>query len=130
MVQVVVNKNTIALTKEAAELLNASPGSRISIKLIKKDNRMLPVIGTDEAFECPGGNLLTKKLTISFRSKVSSVLKAYGTEFTLAASDMPGIFYLENEFENVDTDEDDFDFSNVEESVDSIENLYSNNLNL
>ena len=45
---------------------------------------MIPIIGTDEAFDEEGaGNKLTKTNTVAFKGKQNTVLREFGSEFTL-----------------------------------------------
>ena len=83
------------LTQAAADLLGVQPDDRIDIKYEKQGKRMVPIIGSNEAFGTKSGNKLTKSLTVSCRGKANEELSQYGTTFTITAHPIKeGLFIL------------------------------------
>lgn len=83
------------LTQAAADLLGVQPDDRIDIKYEKQGKRMVPIIGSNEAFGTKAGNKLTKSLTVSCRGKANEELSQYGTIFTITAHPIKeGLFIL------------------------------------
>lgn len=83
------------LTQAAADLLGVQPDDRIDIKYEKQGKRMVPIIGSNEAFGTKAGNKLTKSLTVSCRGKANEELSQYGTIFTITAHPTKeGLFIL------------------------------------
>ena len=83
------------LTQAAADLLGVQPDDRIDIKYEKQGKRMVPIIGSNEAFGTKSGNKLTKSLTVSCRGKANEELSQYGTTFTILAHPIKeGLFIL------------------------------------
>ena len=72
--------------KTVAEM-GISHETRIVIKYEQfGPKNMIPIIGTDESFDEEGaGNKLTKTNTVAFKGKQNTVLKEYGSEFTIEA---------------------------------------------
>ena len=83
------------LTQAAVDLLGVQPDDRIDIKYEKQGKRMVPIIGSNEAFGTKAGNKLTKSLTVSCRGKANEELSQYGTTFTITAHPLKeGLFIL------------------------------------
>ena len=83
------------LTQAAVDLLGVQPDDRIDIKYEKQGKRMVPIIGSNEAFGTKAGNKLTKSLTVSCRGKANEELSQYGTTFTITAHPIKeGLFIL------------------------------------
>ena len=83
------------LTQAAADLLGVQPDDRIDIKYEKQGKRMVPIIGSNEAFGTKAGNKLAKSLTVSCRGKANEELSQYGTTFTITAHPIKeGLFIL------------------------------------
>lgn len=83
------------LTQAAVDLLGVQPDDRIDIKYEKQGKRMVPIIGSNEAFGTKSGNKLTKSLTVSCRGKANEELSQYGTTFTITAHPIKeGLFIL------------------------------------
>lgn len=81
---IILESNKLILGSEVAEKLQVEYGSRVIIKWVKEGNKMIPVIGSDLAFDEEGaGNKLTKTNTISYRGKANDVLAELGNEFAL-----------------------------------------------
>lgn len=91
---VTLDSNKLILTQGAVDLLQVCEDCRIDIKYKKKDKKLLPVIGSDRAFNTKGGNKLTKSNTVSYRGAANEKLAAYGTVFKLEPTEDEGIFYL------------------------------------
>ena len=89
-----LDSNKLILTSGAVQLMQVSTDCRLDIKYKKIGKVIVPVIGTDTAFETKGGNKLTKNNTVSFRGTANEKLAEYGTTFTLEPTEDSGIFYL------------------------------------
>lgn len=111
--------NKLCLNVKAAELIGAVAGDRLSVKFQKNGVKYVPVIGLDSAFDCKGGNKLTKSLTLSCRGKSNEELLKYGTKYTLEKKDNICIMkgnapeYIVQD-ENIKEEEDDL---NLEDTV-------------
>ena len=88
---VTLDTNKLILSKGAVDLLNVCDECRIDVKY-NKDGK--PIIGTDKSFGVKGGNLLTQKLTVSFRGAANTKLATFGSIFTLQPTKDEGIFIL------------------------------------
>jgi hypothetical protein len=131
---ITLESNKYSFNSAAVELMKLEAGSRICIKMEKNGTKLVPVIGKDEAFECPGsGNKVTKSFTVACRGHQNEELAKYGDTFIIKAhSSKDGIFILEGnkqlvevvdvQDENVEiTDEDitnDLDLLGVSEDKD------------
>lgn len=119
-----VEDNKFRLTNAAAELMKVKPGMKLHVKYEDNNNRIRPIIGTSEAFNVKGGNLLTKQLTVSCRGQSNAELARYGTVFSVVPhTDKEGLFVLvpidkqeTEELEEVNTKDVDF---NLDELVDT-----------
>lgn len=70
--------------KAAADLGVVSGESRLAVKWEKEGNVLIPIIGTDLAFNEEGsGNRVTKSNTVAYKGKANAVLAEYGSEFSL-----------------------------------------------
>lgn len=81
--ELTLEDNKCRFNDSAIELMKLSPDDKIDIKYEKRDKKMIPVIGTDEAFGTKGGNKLTKSLTIACRGSKHDELAKYGDYFTI-----------------------------------------------
>ena len=89
----------------------------------KIDKKIVPVIGTDEAFQSKGGNRLTKTNTIACRGSKHTELAKYGSEFNIIQHpSKEGLFILkstteieEQELEDIDIDLQDIIDNDVKE---------------
>ena len=90
--------NKYILSAGAVAALGAEAGDKIDIKFQKVDNKMIPVIGTNDTFGTKAGNKLTKSNTVSYRGKSNDELKIYGDIFTLVEHPTAvGLFILKGE---------------------------------
>ena len=80
---ITLEENKLVLNSKAAEVLEAEWEDRISIIYQEHNNKLVPVIGKDEVFQCKGGNKLTKSKTIACRGKANEKLSEHGSEFKL-----------------------------------------------
>lgn len=92
--ELTLEDNKYVLNNAACELLGVEADDRISIKMEKRGNIRVPVIGADINFGTQGGNRLTKSNTVSYRGKNHDLLAEYGTVFSFEATDKEGIFTL------------------------------------
>lgn len=92
--QVILEDNKIVLNSKAVELLGAKWEDRISVRYEKQGDRLVPVIGKDEMFNCSSGNKLTKSKTIACRGKANNELSKHGNTFKMV-SIREGIFMLD-----------------------------------
>ena len=90
--------NKYILSAGAVAALGVEAGDKIDIKFQKVDNKMIPVIGTNDTFGTKAGNKLTKSNTVSYRGKSNDELKIYGDIFTLVEHPTAvGLFILKGE---------------------------------
>ena len=90
--------NKYILSAGAVAALGVEAGDKIDIKFQKVDNKMIPVIGTNDTFGTKAGNKLTKSNTVSYRGKSNDELKIYGNVFTLVEHPTAvGLFILKGE---------------------------------
>lgn len=76
--------NRISFNNKVFDDMKLEVGQRVAIEYTQIGGKLVPIIGTDTAFEKEGiGNKLTKGQTISFRGGQNTVLAEYGTEFTI-----------------------------------------------
>lgn len=92
--QVILEDNKLVLNSKAVELLGAEWENRISVRYEKQEDRLVPVIGKDEAFKCSSGNKLTKSKTIACRGKANKELSKHGNTFKMVPL-REGIFMLD-----------------------------------
>lgn len=80
-----LSDNKLTFTDDAIQLLEVSPGDRITINYYtESEENTFPVIGKSSLFtDDEGGNKLTKQNTISFRGSQKKILKEYGSNFKL-----------------------------------------------
>lgn len=96
--QLTLSDNKYSLNTAAVELMGVEPEAKLNIKMRKIDGKMVPVLGTDEAFKCKSGNRLTKSFTVACRGANNEALAAYGTVFELTENpDGSGTFILKGE---------------------------------
>lgn len=88
---VTLDTNKLILTQGAVDLLQVCDDCRIDIKY-NKDGK--PIIGTDKAFGTKGGNLLTQKLTVSYRGSANTKLATFGDTFKLEPTKDEGIYLM------------------------------------
>lgn len=88
---VTLDTNKLILTQGAVDLLQVCEDCRVDVKY-NKDGK--PIIGTDKAFGTKGGNLLTQKLTVSYRGAANTKLATFGDIFRLEPTKDAGIFLL------------------------------------
>jgi hypothetical protein len=129
--ELTLEDNKYYLNSAAIELMGVSPDDKLDIKYEKKDNTMIPVIGTDESFGTRSGNRLTKSNSVAFRGSKNEELAKYGKVFTIIPHDKrEGLFILqgdsktENSFleeisKNVDFDLDLSDIDKDAKEIDS-----------
>lgn len=76
--------NKLVFNNRAISDLNLNPGDRIIIKWIPEGKKMVPIIGTDIAFDEEGsGNKVTKSNTVTYKGNANTILGEYGVEFSL-----------------------------------------------
>jgi hypothetical protein len=91
---VTLDSNKLILTQGAVDLLQVCEDCRVDIKYDKKGKSLVPCIGTDSAFNCKGGNLLTAKNTVRYSGANNAKLATYGDTFTMEPTDKEGIYWL------------------------------------
>jgi len=107
--------NKLVLNNRAAAELAAEWQDRIVVKYEKFDKIPIPIIGKDIAFDTEGaGNKVTKTNTIAYRGKANTILKEYGSEFSLEP-------YKEGIFKLVSTDGTLPAYKAVEEKAENID---------
>jgi hypothetical protein len=119
--QLILADNKYTLNTAAVELMGVEPEAKLNIKFRKIDKVQTPVLGTDEAFKCKSGNRLTKSFTVACRGANHDALAAYGTVFTLEATE-DGTFILKGDKTPEPVESDD----NLVEDVDLPEGLSEN----
>jgi hypothetical protein len=126
---VTLDTNKLILTQGAVDLLQVCEDCRVDIKYDKRGKNLVPCIGTDSAFKCKGGNLLTAKNTIRYGGANNNKLASYGTTFKMEPTDKEGIYWLvgdktpeekkvPKELVNIESELDLTDLDNIEESTD------------
>ena len=96
--KLILDSNKYTLNSAAVEFMGVEPGNRLDIKYEKINNKLMPVIGTDETFGTKGGNVLTKSLTVAHRGSKNDELAKYGTEFDIIThGTRDGLFILKGE---------------------------------
>lgn len=126
---VTLDTNKLILTQGAVDLLQVCEDCRVDIKYNKRGKTLMPVIGTDKAFNSKGGNLLTKSNTVRYSGNNHSKLSAYGNIFKLEPTETTGIYWLignaipeekevPEELVNIDNELDITSLDNIEESTD------------
>lgn len=96
-INLIVENNKLHLSPSIIELLKVSPGDRISINYVSKDNNFIPIIGKSGILgDSSAGNKLSNSLTVSFRGKQLTTLEQFGNNFTLTRDDkLPdNVYYL------------------------------------
>lgn len=111
---ITLDTNKLIFTQGAIDMLEVCDDCRIDVKY-NKDGR--PIIGTDKSFGTKGGNLLTQKLTVSYRGAANTKLSTFGTTFTLEPTKDTGIFFLIGDKEPQVVDVPD-ELINIEEELD------------
>jgi hypothetical protein len=119
---ITLDPNKLILTQGAVDLLQVCPDCRVDIKYKKKGSVTVPIIGTDSAFGTKSGNKLTKTNTVSYRGAANDKLSAYGTIFTLEATEDAGIFYLKGDKEPSETKVPD-EIINIENDLDMLDDI-------
>lgn len=85
------------LNQAAIDLMGIEPGDKIDIKYSKDSGKLVPIIGTDEAFGTQSGNKFCKNKSFAYRGAKNEELMKYGKEFTLIPDNTTqGIFILKN----------------------------------
>lgn len=98
--QLILGASNYSINRAAAELLGVAPDSRISINYQPVDNGEVPVIGTEEAFGCGGGNKLSKSYTVIYKGRQNERLARFGKVFTLSPLEgISNIFELKGDKE-------------------------------
>lgn len=93
--QLILEDNKYCLNTAAVELMGLTSEDKLDIKYEKNGGRMIPVIGTDEAFGTKGGNKLTKSNTVACRGSKNDELSKYGKVFSIKPhSSKEGLFVL------------------------------------
>lgn len=117
--QLILEDNKYTLNTAAKELLGVEEGDKIDIKYKKINNKLTPIIASDEVFGTKGGNKLTKSGTVAFRGTKRDELIKYGDIFTLAESDKEGEFILYGNIVSVEEPKGDENVSaeNVDEDL-------------
>lgn len=86
---IVLEDNKLVFNNRAVDTMGLEWKDRVVIKYetIKdapKGTKPFPIIGKDESFDEEGsGNQVTKTNTVSYRGKANTILKEYGSEFTI-----------------------------------------------
>lgn len=102
-----LESNKYCLNAAAVELMGVSPGDKLLIKEGKVDNKIVPMIGTEENLCVKGGNKLTQSFTVSYRGVKNQELAKYGTEFTLVPNESKqGVFILYSKDQELADSED------------------------
>lgn len=92
-----LESNKCCLNQAAVDLMGIEVGDKIDIKYSKQDGKIVPIIGTDEAFSTQSGNKFCKNGSFAFRGAKNEELAKYGFEFKLIADpNTSGIFILDN----------------------------------
>lgn len=92
-----LESNKCCLNQAAIDLMGIEVGDKIDIKYSKQSGKIVPIIGTDEAFSTQSGNKFCKNGSFAFRGAKNEELAKYGSEFKLIADpNTSGIFILEN----------------------------------
>lgn len=90
-----LESNKCILNDAAIDLMGVEVGDKIDIKYSKQGSKIVPIIGTDEAFSTQSGNKFCKNKSFAFRGAKNEELAKYGSEFTLTADpNTSGIFIL------------------------------------
>ena len=88
-----VGENKLIISPEAAALIGATAGDRISTAYSQKSNEV--TIGKSEMFaDKDAGNKLTKSNTVSFKGKQRTMLLQYGSIFKLEQSTRDQVYDL------------------------------------
>lgn len=96
--QLTLSDNKYTLNSAAVELMGVEPEAKLCIKMRKVDGKIVPILGTIEAFKVKDGNRLTKSFTVACRGANNDALAAYGTVFELVENpDNSGTFILKGE---------------------------------
>lgn len=121
--------NKYKLNSAAAGLIGVSPDDKLDIKYEETNGKVLPVIGSDDAFGTHGGNRLTKSLTVAFRGNKNTELSKFGSEFAVAKHpNKDGLFILvsgndpvevPNGNENIQIEEEDLSLEGLVDDVDA-----------
>lgn len=113
-----VLENKLQFNNKVVAEMQINNESRVVIEYEKlKDNTMIPIIGTDLSFGREGdGNKLSKTNTVMFKGKQNTILKEFGTEFSIEPY-KEGIWKLVSKNEGVkflkpDTYEEAVEFAN------------------
>ena len=81
---ITLESNKLVFNNKAASVLEIAHESRIIIKWIPEGKKMVPIIGTDIAFNEEGsGNKVTKSNTVTYKGNANTILSEYGTVFSL-----------------------------------------------
>ena len=104
---VTLDTNKYHINQAAIDLLNVKTGDRIDIKYQKVNGVEFPIIGSDAAFGCKAGNVLSKSNTVGLRGQGNERLRRFGETFTLTAlKDAEGLFVLIGDTEIPETPEE------------------------
>lgn len=122
-----LESNKCCLNQAAVDLMGIEVGDKIDIKYSKQNGKIVPIIGTDEAFSTQSGNKFCKNGSFAFRGAKNEELAKYGIEFKLITDpNTAGIFILEDpnakESESVITEDipDDLLAPEIEDDLDSL----------
>lgn len=121
-----LESNKCCLNQAAVDLMSIEVGDKIDIKYSKQDGKIVPIIGTDEAFSTQSGNKFCKNGSFAFRGAKNEELAKYGSEFKLIADpNTSGIFILDDpnvEIKAVETADipDDLLAPELEDDLDSL----------
>lgn len=83
---ITLEETKLVFNNKAVADMELEPEDRIILvyEQEKKSKKLIPVIGTDIAFDKEGsGNRLTKSFTVGYKGKQNAVLAEFGTEFAL-----------------------------------------------
>ena len=117
---VVREDNKLILNEAAVALMQVVEGDRINIKMQVIDRKRYPVIGTEEAFDEKGGNLLTKSHTIRYGGKNNEELAKFGYMFVLEPHKTDGLFILKNMNADESESEEDAVAISVQEELEAL----------
>ena len=81
--QLILGKSNYTLNSAAISLLKVSANDKICIGYQPVGDKEFPVIGTETAFGCGGGNKLSKTNTVVYKGKQFERLSKFGTTFLL-----------------------------------------------
>lgn len=93
--QIILGPSNYTLNSAAMELLKVTAESRISINYQPVGDSEFPVIGSEQAFGCGGGQKVSKSKSVIYKGRQHDRLAGFGNVFTLTPLEgVEGIFVL------------------------------------